>query len=369
MVGALLGGLALLTAGAELLVRGASKLAVAVGISPLLVGLTVVAYGTSTPELAVSVQAGLDGRPDVAVGNVVGSNIFNVLLTLGVCALLLPLAVAQQLVRREVPIMIGASALLLAQSLDGRISITDGVVLLASLVAYTAYALRAGRQETRTMQEECAQRYGSAGRRSRGARSTALNVGLVLAGLAVLVGGARWFVDGAVALARTIGVSELVIGLTVVAAGTSLPEVATSIIATIRGERDIAVGNVIGSNIYNILAILGISSVVTPGGLTVAPAVVSFDLPVMVAVAVACLPIFFSGMAVARWEGAVFLGYYVAYLAYLILDATGHDGLPAFSAVMTWFVVPLTALTLALVALRARGGTPEPAVPPGKAGA
>ena len=167
----------------------------------------------------------------------------------------------------------------------------------------------------------------------------------------MLVLGSSWLVEGATALARAVGVSDLVIGLTVIAAGTSLPELATSILATVRGQRDIAVGNVVGSNIFNILGILGVSGIVG-GGLEVAPAAVAFDIPVMTAVAVACLPIFFSGHCITRWEGVLFVAYYAAYTTYLILSATAHDALPVFSRVMLGFVVPLTAVTLVLVSVR-----------------
>ncbi len=165
--------------------------------------------------------------------------------------------------------------------------------------------------------------------------------------------GSNWLVDGAIAIARWAGVDELVIGLTIVAAGTSLPEVATSILAAIRKERDIAVGNVVGSNIFNILAVLGLSSIVAPNGLTIAPAMLDFDMFVMIAVAFACLPIFFTGNEIARWEGVVFLGYYVAYTTYLVFSSTQHAALPWFSDVMLYFVVPLTVLTLVVTSARA----------------
>ena len=350
-------GLALLVAGAEALVRGASRLAAAGGISPLLIGLTVVAYGTSTPELAVSVQAGLRGQADIAVGNVVGSNIFTVLLILGACALVRPLVVAQQLVRREVPLMIGASVLLLALALDGRVGRLDGVVLVAVMVAYTVFAVRQSKRETLATRADYAREYGAAELAPRARGGTVAQVVLVLAGLALLVLGARWLVDSAVVMAAALGVSEMIVGLTIVAAGTSLPEAATSVVATVRGERDIAVGNVVGSNLYNILAILGVSSLATPGGLVVAPAMINFDIPVMVAVAAACLPIFFTGHRVARWEGALFLAYYVAYTTYLVLAATRHDALGPFSAAVLWFALPLTAVTLAVLATRTARGT------------
>ncbi len=350
-------GLALLVAGAELLVRGASRLALRFGISPLVIGLTVVAYGTSTPELAVSVQAGLAGQADIAAGNIVGSNIFNVLFILGVSALIVPLAVSQQLVRLDVPLMIGVSVLLWIVALDGRISLFDGLLLTAGIVAYTVFAIRLGRRESAAVQAQYAQEFGQ-GQRAWLDRLP-LQIAFIIAGLALLVIGATWLVDGAVAIARALGVSEVVIGLTIVAAGTSLPEVATSIVAALRGERDIAVGNIVGSNLYNILAIAGIAALVTPGGLAVAPSLIRFDLPVMIAVAFACLPLFATGHLIARWEGALFLAYYAAYVSYLILAATEHARLPAFSGVMLGFVLPLTAVTLLVLWARQRAQTAE----------
>jgi len=354
----LLGGLAVLTAGAEALVRGASRLALMAGISPLVVGLTVVAYGTSTPELVVSVKAALAGNPDIAVGNVVGSNIFNVLFILGVSALLAPLVVARQLVRLEVPIMIGVSVLLWALAADGLLQWWDGVLLTAGIALYTVWTIRRSRREV------AAAKATDTPPAPRGKRALATAAALVAAGLLLLVLGGRWFVDGSIALARALGVSDLVIGLTIVAAGTSMPEVATSIVATLRGERDIAIGNVVGSNIYNVLAILGVSSLLAgSGGLRVDPAMLAFDVPVMTAVAVACLPIFLSGMGIARWEGALFLGYYAAYTLYLVLRSTQHDALPVFSAAMLYFAVPLTAAGLAVSLWRHLRSRRAPATP------
>jgi cation:H+ antiporter len=344
-------GLVLLVVGAEVLVRGAAKLAAAVGISPLVIGLTVVAFGTSAPELAVSVQSSLSGPggADIAIGNVVGSNIANVLLILGLSALVAPLVVSQQLVRVDVPILIGASLLMLVMALDGLISTLDGVLLFAGVIGYTAFAVVQGRKEGKAVQEEYAAEYGD---KPKGARALLLNLALIVAGLVMLVLGANWLVDGAVSIARAFGVSELIIGLTIVAVGTSLPEAATSVMASIKGERDIAVGNVVGSGIFNILSVLGLAAVVVPVGINVAPSAVAFDIPVMTAVAVACLPIFFTGYTIARWEGLLFLGYYVAYTAYLILAAAEHDALSTFGAVMLWFVVPLTVITLLVTVSR-----------------
>jgi cation:H+ antiporter len=346
-------GLAALAAGGEALVRGASRIAAAAGFSPLVIGLTVVAYGTSAPELAVSVRSALAGQADIALGNVVGSNIFNVLVILGASALIAPVAVSARLIRLEVPLVIAASGAVYLLGLDGHIGRGEGAVLVAAAVAYTAYAAVAARHEPPDVQDEYAREYGP-GARTR--RAWVSYLALVIVGLGLLVVGARWLVAGALAAARAAGVGELVVGLTIVAAGTSLPEVATSIVAAVRGERDIAVGNVVGSSLFNILAVLGLTSVVAPVGVAVAPASMTFDIPVMIATSVACLPIFVTGRTVDRWEGALFLAYYGAYVLYLALDARGHDALPAFSGIMLLFVLPLTAVTLVVLALR--GGAP-----------
>jgi len=343
-------GLIALIVGAELLVRGASRLALSFGISPLVVGLTVVALGTSSPELAVSVQSAWSGQADIAIGNAVGSNIFNVLFILGVSALITPLLVHQQLIRQEVPIMIGAALLLWALAADGGISRGDGLLLAALLLAYTTFIIRQSRRETAETKAEYAE--AMPGKDKAWDRHWGVQALLVLSGLALLVMGSNWLVEAAVALARQLGMSELIVSLTIVAAGTSLPEVATSVLAALRGQRDIAVGNVVGSNIFNILAVLGISASIAPDGLAVAPAVLAFDLPVMVALTVACLPIFFTGNLIARWEGALFLAYYIAYTAYLILAASRHEALAGFSAALGFFALPLTAVTLVILAWR-----------------
>jgi cation:H+ antiporter len=344
-------GFVLLIGGAEALVRGASRLALAAGLSPLVVGLTVVAFGTSAPELAVSLQSSLTGQADIAVGNAVGSNIFNILFILGAAAVITPLRVAQRLVRLEVPLMIGVSALLWALTVDGRLGRLDGSVLFAGMVVYTVFAIRQSRRESALVKREYAAEFDTRGPASY--RDLIVQGALILGGLAALVLGARWLVRGAVLLARTFGLSELIIGLTIVAAGTSLPEVATSIVASLRGERDIAVGNVVGSNIFNILAVLGLAAIVAPNGVVVSSAALSFDIPVMIAAALACLPVFVTGGAIARWEGALFLAYFVAYTLYLVLNAVGHDAAVQLTTVMA-FAVPLTAVTLAVLAFRGR---------------
>ncbi len=341
-----LAGIALLVVGAEALVRGASRLALAAGLSPLVIGLTVVAFGTSAPELTVSVVSALSGRGDVAFGNVVGSNTFNVLFILGLSAAITPLAVDAKLVRIDVPLVIAASFAMALLALDGTIGRIDGLLLAGGLVVYTVFAIRVSRRENREIaaRDEAAR---------PGGRALAAAAAIAGAGLAMLVLGSDILVDAAVAFARALGLSDLIIGLTIVAAGTSLPEVATSVLAAIRGQRDIAVGNVVGSNLFNILGVLGVASVVSPDGIRVPPEAMAFDVPVMLAVAIACLPIVFTGRRIDRWEGVLLLAYYAAYTAFLVLDATGHDSLPAFSFLMAAFVLPLTVVTLGVLVWRA----------------
>lgn len=350
------GGLAALVVGADLLVRGASRLALSFGISPLVVGLTIVAFGTSAPEMAVSTGAVLNGQTGLAMGNVVGSNIFNVLFILGLSALIAPLVVHVQIIRQEVPILMGASLLLLVLGLDGRISLTDGALLFGLLLAYTVFLVVQSRRETQAAQAEFEAEIHAPTAGAWDARLP-VQIALIVAGLALLVLGSDWLVGAAVVFAKALGVSDLVIGLTIVAAGTSMPEVATSVAAALKGERDIAVGNVVGSNTFNILGCLGLAGLAAGSeGLVVAPSLMAFDIWVMLAVALACLPIFLSGREIARWEGAVFLGYYAAYVSYLILAAQQHDALHTYSAVMLGFVIPLTVVTLVVSLIRPSRG-------------
>lgn len=346
-------GFVLLVAGAESFVRGAAKLAAVVGLSPLVIGLTVVSYGTSAPELAVSLQASLQGQAEIALGNVIGSNIFNILMTLGIAALIVPLTVAQQLIRLDVPIMIGVTALMLMFAVDGELGRVDGLILLVGSVVYTAFLVYQSRKESDVeVQAEYEKEY--AGTDPRSWQQAVKNLLLLVVGLAILVVGANMLVSGATTIAESLGVSQLIIGLTIVAIGTSLPELATSLVACYRGERDIAVGNVVGSNIFNILTILGVTATLT--GVPVSSAAMSFDIPVMLAVAVASLPIFYTGNRISRWEGMLFISYYVAYTAYLGLNALGHEQLGLFNNVMLLFVIPLTVITLLTLVFRRPDG-------------
>lgn len=305
-----LGGLAVLVAGAEALVRGASRLAAALRISPLAIGLTVVAFGTSAPEVAVSVTAGLRGEGDLAAGNVVGSNIVNTLLILGLSALVAPLAVHAQVVRRDIPFMIAVSLLVPAVLWNGVAGRLEGAVLLALLVAWVVLLFRWSRGEATELARDVPA--------PTGAVRLAGNAALVVGGLAGLAVGARWMLAGAVELARLAGLDERTIGLTLVAVGTSLPEVAASLMAAWRGERELAVGNVVGSNVFNVLCVLGCAAVVSPGGVHVSPGLLRLDVPVMLVAAFVCLPLARTGSTISRAEGTFLLAGYLAYTAFLL---------------------------------------------------
>lgn len=301
-------------AGAELLVRGASRLALSLGIRPLVVGLTVVAFGTSAPEMAISVGAVLRGTTDLAFGNAVGSNIFNVLFVLGVAALIAPLSVHRQVLRQDAPVMIAGAALVLVLARDGRVSVIEGALLVSLMVAYTWFLVRQARAD-RARLDAPVHPGGLPGRRF-------LQLASIAAGLVLLVAGSQALIAAATAVARALGISEVVIGLTVVAAGTSLPEAAASLVAAARGQRDIAVGNVVGSCIFNLFAVVGLAALAAAAsglsGLPVPPEIRAFDLWVMGATLSTCLLLFLSGRRVARGEGLVLLLCYIAYTAYLV---------------------------------------------------
>jgi cation:H+ antiporter len=353
-VGQIALGLVGLVVGGELLVRGASSLAAAARISPLIIGITVVSFGTSAPELAVTVQAAHAGSPALAVGNVVGSNIANVLLILGAAALVTPLAVQSRIVKVDLPMIFAASMGLWLLSLDGGLSHRDGALLFAVLVLYLLWTIRQGRGES----QEDGQAFTGVAKTDRAGGAVDATVParpagrllrqglLVLGGLVLLVIAARSMVTGASEIARAFGVSELVIGLTVVAIGTSLPELVASVVASLRAQGDIAVGNVVGSNLFNILAVLGIGAMVAPDGIPVAADALRLDIPIMIAAAFACLPLFFTGCRINRAEGAVLLGYFVAYTAYVTMGATDAAYTRSFEVAMIGFVIPLTVLAL-----------------------
>ncbi|MCZ2818787.1 calcium/sodium antiporter [Modestobacter sp. VKM Ac-2977] len=341
----LLAGLALLTAGGELLVRGGSALGRAAGISPLVIGLTVVAFATAAPELAVSLGAALTGVAGIAVGNVVGSNIANVLLVGGITALAAPLAVDRKLLRGDLPALLGLSVLLFLFAVDGTVALWEGMLLVALAVAYLSWKVVAGRREEAPDATEAA-------RPALRPRTVFAPVGMLLGGVALLVVGARMLVDAATAIASALGLSDLVIGLTVVAVGTSFPELVTTVVAAVRGQREMALGNIVGSNVLNIGVVLGLTAVVAPGGLPVDASALRLDLPVMIAVTLGFVPLLLTGAKLVRWEGGLLLAWYAIYLAVLVLPAVGSAAAPAFTAVAQWGLLPLTTVGLAVLTVR-----------------
>lgn len=327
-------GLVGLVVGAEFLVRGGSAIATRLGISPLLIGLTVVSIGTSLPELAVGVDAAILGAGPLAIGNIAGTNIVNILLILGLSAAMIPLALGRQTIRLDLPVMVGSAVLLLLLALNGSLSRLDGLLLLAVAIIYTGVVIRI---ELRSRAERKA---GAAVGPVPTSESTAAGdspsdgehdaqppqpplwraVVSLLGGIALIVLAADWLVKGAIRVATDLGVSEAFIGLTIVAIGTSAPELVTTIVSTIRGDRDLAIGNLVGSSVYNITLILGISALVVP--LEVTDELIRIDIPLMAAVALLCVPVFLTGRRISRWEGIAFVFAYVVYLAVLIVFRT-----------------------------------------------
>ena len=347
-------GLVLLIIGAEGLVRGATALAGRAGIPPLLIGLTVVALGTSSPEVVVTVHAALDGHPDLAMGNVVGSNLFNGLFILGLAALFGPLKVTLPVIQRDVPLLIAASLLVLGLSLNGSLGRGEGVVLLTMAVVYTLHLAGAGIRASRA-DADLTSAAGKGSRMREAYPGILPSLLLSVGGVVGLAWGASWVVQGASGIAETFGVPEPIVGLTVLAAGTSLPEVATALVAGLRGRGDLAVGSVVGSNLYNLFLVLGAGAVLAPGALPVAESLIAFDLPLMLAAAVALLPFAATGHRIDRWEGAVFLFYWFAYLTLLLLEVMGHPVRDTLWILFVAFLVPITLMTLVVVGARMAG--------------
>ncbi|PAA14355.1 calcium/sodium antiporter [Pseudomonas fragi] len=335
-------GLVLLIAGAELLVRCAVRMAANLKVRPLLIGLTVVALGSSAPQLTVSLQAALNDSTDIAVGSVIGSNIFNVLVTLGLSALIIPLRVSRQLVRLDIPLMIVASALVFALALNKQLDRLDGVILLGGLLVYLALLLRQSRHSGHHHSNHDLPR-----------TSWLHNILLMLAALLLLGVAGHLLLGAAVTVATELGLSERIIGLTIIAVSTSLPELATSLIAAFRGQREIAVGNVIGSNVFNLLGVLGLTALVAPAPLSVSPNALAFDLPVMLGVAALCLPVFYTGYRVTRAEGLLFLGLYLAYGLHVVSFTTGMPLAGKLEHLMVFFVLPALLVFLLFSTLRA----------------
>ena len=304
--------LVLLFVGAEGLVRGSSSLALRAGLNRLMVGLTIVAFGTSSPELVVSVEAALSNQGDISVGNVVGSNIFNIAVILGITALVCPIPVHRQVIKIDAPVALGVALLLVLLLLNQTLSRLEGVLLFSGIVAYTWMSVILARREPPPASADVENILAV-----NTSRHWCVDIALILVGLAILVAGSRLLVENSVALAVSFGISEAVIGLTIVAAGTSMPELATSLVAAFRKQPDIAIGNIVGSNIFNVLGILGVASIVSP---IEAPGISTLDYGVMILFTVLLIPLLYTGRMLHRVEGAVLLALYFGYLFLLWPD-------------------------------------------------
>ncbi len=315
-------GLCVLVVGAELLTRGGSALAARLGVPPIVIGLTVVAVGTSAPELAVSIDAAAQGNGALAVGNIAGTNTVNVLLILGLSAFIRPLGLHVQTLRLDLPVMVIAAIALMVMAMGGHLTQREGLVLVAAGALYTVIVVHQAQRESRAIRAEFQREYATDWNGAQARRQVVANLTALGVGIAVIALGADWFVDGSVALARIWGVSDAFIGLTVVAIGTSSPELVTTILSTLKGERDIAVGNLLGSSVYNIFFILGAACLVTPQGIPVTTELIWIDIPVMALVALVCIPVFLSGRIITRLEGGLFVAAYATYLACLVVGRT-----------------------------------------------
>ncbi|WP_020401844.1 calcium/sodium antiporter [Gracilimonas tropica] len=336
-------GLVILIAGAELFLNSVDKFGLAWSVSPVVMGLTVVAFATGAPELAISLQAAADGKPDLVLGNILGSNIANILLILGIAGLVKPLKITNRIIKIDVPVVIGASVLLFILSLDGELAPLDGIIILAALMIYSIFVYRQIRQDQKNNQKNNEENPSKLDEPVNAWFYTKYIL-ILLVGLVFIVLGSRWMVDSAVEIAGALGISELIIGLTIVSIGTSLPEVATSLSAVRHNDSDTAVANVMGSNLYNIFLTLGLTIVVAPGALSVSPDALKLDMPFMIIVALACLPLFWPGKVLGRAEAAGFLFYYAAYLTYLVFIAIGHPFKESVEWLMLWVIAPITLL-------------------------
>jgi cation:H+ antiporter len=339
-------GLVGLITGAELCLKAVDHFGLKWGVSPLIMGLTVVAFATGAPELAISIKAAFSGSADLVLGNIIGSNIANILLILGITAIISPINITRRVIRIDVPIVITISVVVYLMSIDGGLSTVDGVILLMGFLAYSyfTYVQIKNNSNEEEKEGETFQYHLSPDELEKGTFFYIKNGGLLLIGLALIVLGSNWIVDSAVIIARILGLSELVIGLTIISIGTSLPEVATSLSAARKGNADIAVANVMGSNLYNVLLTLALTLIIAPNVLEVSKDAITLDLPFMVLVSMACIPIFIAGFNLTRVDGALFLSYYVTYLTYLVLNAINSPIVSTMQGVILYAAIPLTIL-------------------------
>ncbi|NLY64298.1 MAG: calcium/sodium antiporter, partial [Alcaligenaceae bacterium] len=312
-------GLIIVILGAEMILQGSKRIAIMLRIKPIIIGLTIVAIGTSTPELAVGLTANLSGKGEMAVGNVIGANLFNILFILGLSAAIRALPIHSQSLKMDLPMIFFCAMLLLLFSLDGTISRFEGGVFVGLAILYTLVLIYRSKKEPVAVQHEFAEEFGAEKVITTWtAKSKLWNLLVLCAGMALSIFGANLLVDSAVTIAESFGISNAIIGLTIVAFGTSSPELVTTMLATIKNDRDVAIGNLLGSGIYNILFILGVTVLAVPGGIHVGSDILWIDIPLMIAVTLICIPVFRSHKTVSRKEGALFVLLYCIYMSILL---------------------------------------------------
>jgi len=341
-------GLATVCFGGEALVRGTANLAARLGLRPLLIGTLVVAFSSDSPEIATALRATGSAFSALALGTLLGSTIFTILFVLGVCSLMLPARVSQRLTRQDVPVLLAAAVLVLLLSLDGRLSRTDGLLLLGGLAAFVVFVVRKSESEREDIKRTYAQEYS---RESNGGHELK-SVLFLLLGLGMLWLGTTWLVDATMVIGRGIGVTDLVMGLTVLGIGTSTPETATAISAILRGEREVGIEHIISSSIFNLLGGLGLAALFTTGGLEIPTSALRLDIPVLIAAAAGCFPVFLLGRLLPRWGGALSLTLYIAYVSYLVMNATRHGAEAAPGRTIAFSLVGLAFGILLVVILR-----------------
>ncbi len=340
-------GLIALLGGAELLVRSATKIALFFKLSPLVIGLTIVAFGTSAPEIAVALSGSFDNHIGLGFGNVIGSNIFNLLFILGLMAVFKPLRIVRKVVRVDIPLMIITSAGLLVLAMDGHLSKIEGAIMLLGLVLFTVFTLRQGKKEENDFNKDFRE-----SRKSISRGTLTLQFIILLLSIILLGWGSDRVVDSSVVIARELGIDEFIIGLTIIAVGTSLPELVTSLMALAHRRCDLAVGNIVGSSIFNILGVVSVMTLVSSGGVTVTANNLSMDLPVLLASSVVCLPIFFSGYRISRLEGIFFIIYYLVYIVFFAVITAPDSFFGTYVRISMIYVIPSVFIIYVFIVLQ-----------------
>lgn len=341
----IIGGLALLILGGEILIKSSTNLASRLGMKPIVIGLTIIAMGTSAPEIIINLSSISEGHSSLALGNILGSNIFNILFILGISALITPLIINQKLIKIDIPILIILTITVWIFSLDLNLSFNEGIILFILLILFIIFSIKFSKKESPEVIKEYENEF------STPRKSLLLTIIYFCMGLTLLLLGSHYLVNGSVSLARSWGISELIIGITILACGSGTPEVVISVMAARKKEYDIAIGNIIGSCIFNILFVLGTSIIIFPNQ-PIPPEALNFDIPIMILTSIICLPICLSDQKVSRIEGLLLLLYFVSYISFIILNSSGHDAIEPFGKIVGLFFIPITMITLFIISLK-----------------